>query len=118
MVKAPREEAGREGEERGKGEDKACEDDLGSSRMPLIPMLRGGRDFGVGVLEISASAEKGEAFGVTTASRDLVLRSTVRSEGWEVLGGRAMAEMLRRDGEAASRLSTGAARGAEGAPAR
>ena len=46
----------------------------------MIPMLSGGSDLGVGALERSASAEKGDALGGATTG-GFVVRSTVRSEG-------------------------------------
>ena len=52
------------------------------SRIPLIPMLSGGNDLGVGAFERSASAEKGDALGGATCTGGFVVRSTVRSEGW------------------------------------
>ena len=78
------EEGGREGEARGRGEGEAWDGGLGSppSRIPLIPMLRGGNDLGVGAFERSASAEKGDALGGATCTGGFVVRSTVRSEGW------------------------------------
>ena len=71
-----------EGEERGREDGEACEDGRGSppSRIPLIPILRGGSVLAVGVLDSSASAEKGEALGGATTSLGRVERSTVRSE--------------------------------------
>ena len=77
------EEGGREGEARGRGEGEAWEGGLGSppSRIPLIPMLSGGNDLGVGAFERSASAEKGEALGGATCAGGFVVRSTVRSDG-------------------------------------
>ena len=53
-------------------------------------MLSGGNDLGVGALERSASAEKGEALGGATTG-GFVVRSTVRSDGccWWAAGGAA-----------------------------
>ena len=52
--------------------------------MPLIPMLKGGRDLEAGDLLSRASAEKGEALGGITESLESlgrVERSTERSVG-------------------------------------
>ena len=77
-------DGGRDGEARGRGEgDACCDGGRGSppSKIPLMPMLRGGNDFGVGAFESKASAEKGDALGGVAATGGLVVRSTVRSEG-------------------------------------